>query len=779
MLDEIEAHFADPPAVRWRREAQYLRDQDQKEKKKKKNPYNVVFFREEEEEENSLRKRERNVARRERLLAQRESNARIAADRAAAAQAAADAALAISRRLTAKFSKRNTAERRSPAPRRTMPLPKKSLPPRRKSASPGPRKTIKKSISFPAPQRRLPAWPGPSRPLIEEALPSSAVDEFQRLGADLVEIDDESLLRVSWRRRRRVRIRLVRFDYDMCLTSDDADDDAKSFCEWPAKELVRDNFATAILLDSDDVGPLVTAVEMGRAIAPNDTNGLVFAELSGRRLRVFDSRREEIADERGDLVRDDKKCFAEHVFETGRGRCLVGALFRRRDTNRIVFKPIAIRLPFSESPWQDVEHCCRALASARVQPYCLVDIEHCCNCEKHETTTKHVPGSYETKAEKLEEFLKRNFCVVVSRRSHPRLGAFEVRCQSYTATKPVLLFSKFGSGRFPDHEEVAETFSAETAAKTLLSGREETKRKVVVHVTDRLGYGAPGALVYLLSPTPCSFPSQQDKVEDEMKSDDEEDGRRVSCCPRRSTKGALGPEASALRSWNRKDVRAWLGTVGGLSEDEVAGMVGRTVRSGVDLLTLSQQDHRQQRRKSAVLMDGLRTLPPCSKRRVKEEGPRADSAWEVLGVARCDRFGRCQFETSRSRFVAAHYGSEFYEASSTPLPTATKTNLLGLELEPVLVELKVVGGDVELISTRRRGMRIRARDGIAIAATADIYVMSAGWRLIELKEKVTLVEVTKTEAERASWLRRTLASAKIQRRFRRSQMLVDIVDEYI
>ena len=41
------------------------------------------------------------------------------------------------------------------------------------------------------------------------------------------------------------------------------------------------------------------------------------------------------------------------------------------------------------------------LARSRILPYHLIHVEHCSNCELHQATTRHVPGSYE---EAYEEF---------------------------------------------------------------------------------------------------------------------------------------------------------------------------------------------------------------------------------------------------------------------------------------------------------------------------------------------------------------------------------------
>ena len=106
------------------------------------------------------------------------------------------------------------------------------------------------------------------------------------------------------------------------------------------------------------------------------------------------------------------------------------------------------------------------LRSHNVLPYKLVHVEHCENCEAHQLTTRHVPGSYEKAfVELIKEFSRRLPPVVLysnlpGRQKEPRMGAFEVQLERFEDSSATLVFSKIRRRRFPVIDELLDELSA-------------------------------------------------------------------------------------------------------------------------------------------------------------------------------------------------------------------------------------------------------------------------------------------------------------------------------
>lgn len=101
-------------------------------------------------------------------------------------------------------------------------------------------------------------------------------------------------------------------------------------------------------------------------------------------------------------------------------------------------------------------------------PYTTVHVEHCVNCEQHQLTTRHVIDSYNNKFDELQSHLQSQLLPVhayantktcLSFSKTPRVGAFEVTMQPYTATRADLVYSKIRNKVFPTIKAIAEILS--------------------------------------------------------------------------------------------------------------------------------------------------------------------------------------------------------------------------------------------------------------------------------------------------------------------------------
>lgn len=101
-------------------------------------------------------------------------------------------------------------------------------------------------------------------------------------------------------------------------------------------------------------------------------------------------------------------------------------------------------------------------------PLPVIHVEHCCNCELHQTTTRHVPGSYEklvtdlyTQSKSLlpPSLLYHNHKKVIGS-TRPRVGSFEVCIQPYLSPYPMLISSKLKERGFPRLDDLLHRLSA-------------------------------------------------------------------------------------------------------------------------------------------------------------------------------------------------------------------------------------------------------------------------------------------------------------------------------
>jgi len=102
------------------------------------------------------------------------------------------------------------------------------------------------------------------------------------------------------------------------------------------------------------------------------------------------------------------------------------------------------------------------LARSRVLPYHIMHVEHCSNCETHQATTRHVPGSYEEAFVEFRTTFKQTLPPMLifsnNRAVCPapfRVGSFEVLMRPYASTVTRFVYSKLQSNRFPDNVALA------------------------------------------------------------------------------------------------------------------------------------------------------------------------------------------------------------------------------------------------------------------------------------------------------------------------------------
>ena len=101
------------------------------------------------------------------------------------------------------------------------------------------------------------------------------------------------------------------------------------------------------------------------------------------------------------------------------------------------------------------------LAARRVVPYHMVHVEHCKNCEKHQSSTRHIPGSYDKVFMELKNSLKHNIppCLIYSNNTkiYPtmnRVGSFEITLRPYNSIQTRCIYSKIQNNKFPDHPTI-------------------------------------------------------------------------------------------------------------------------------------------------------------------------------------------------------------------------------------------------------------------------------------------------------------------------------------
>lgn len=107
----------------------------------------------------------------------------------------------------------------------------------------------------------------------------------------------------------------------------------------------------------------------------------------------------------------------------------------------------------------------RLLSDKLVMPYHVLHVEHCFDCQAHQLTTRHVPGSYEKAFEDLRDELKRHLppTLIYSNlrlvMKAPRVGSFEVAVRPFGSSKSLVVYSKLRKKSFPKPNEIIEELS--------------------------------------------------------------------------------------------------------------------------------------------------------------------------------------------------------------------------------------------------------------------------------------------------------------------------------
>ena len=99
----------------------------------------------------------------------------------------------------------------------------------------------------------------------------------------------------------------------------------------------------------------------------------------------------------------------------------------------------------------------RVMKNAFVVPVHHINVEHCMNCDKHKSTTWHVPGSYEKRFEDLAAAIQTSLppCIVTSNKfttgkdKIPRIGSFDITVRPFFSSITQLMHSKVISKQFP------------------------------------------------------------------------------------------------------------------------------------------------------------------------------------------------------------------------------------------------------------------------------------------------------------------------------------------
>ena len=102
------------------------------------------------------------------------------------------------------------------------------------------------------------------------------------------------------------------------------------------------------------------------------------------------------------------------------------------------------------------------MKEAFVVPIHHINVEHCINCDKHKSTTWHVPGSYEKRFEDLQGAIQMALppCIVTSNKftsdtAHiPRIGSFDITIRPFFSNITQLLHSKVISKQFPTPDKI-------------------------------------------------------------------------------------------------------------------------------------------------------------------------------------------------------------------------------------------------------------------------------------------------------------------------------------
>ncbi|GMH66930.1 hypothetical protein TrST_g9930 [Triparma strigata] len=181
--------------------------------------------------------------------------------------------------------------------------------------------------------------------------------------------------------------------------------------------------------------------------------------------------------------------------------CLPAISVYRSPTNDFAFQPLLTprdashELTEAASLVDSLAGIFAAVVKNGAVPLPHLHVEHCHNCERHNTTTWHVPGSYESHARLVADAVRSRLPPTLitsnaSSKKPARCGAFEVTFTQFPQSSlsipppPQLLFSKLAGNGFPSPEEVVAAIGGFVLPKRIsFPGGEDFAKS--------LGLGAP------------------------------------------------------------------------------------------------------------------------------------------------------------------------------------------------------------------------------------------------------------------------------------------------
>jgi hypothetical protein len=100
----------------------------------------------------------------------------------------------------------------------------------------------------------------------------------------------------------------------------------------------------------------------------------------------------------------------------------------------------------------------------QILPFYIFHVEHCVDCEDHQKTTRHEPGSFEKAFDNFRDSFRKKLPPALiygnSSKICPaalpfRMGTFEILLRDYNSTQTRFVYSKLQSDLFPDCDDLA------------------------------------------------------------------------------------------------------------------------------------------------------------------------------------------------------------------------------------------------------------------------------------------------------------------------------------
>ena len=162
------------------------------------------------------------------------------------------------------------------------------------------------------------------------------------------------------------------------------------------------------------------------------------------------------------------------------------------------------------------------MKEAFIMPIHQINVEHCMNCDKHKSTTWHVPGSYEKRFEDLQEAIQLSLPPVIitsnkftSDTAHiPRIGSFDVTIRPFFSNITQLLHSKVISKQFPTPEKMVTDLATLLLPEKVTFSGVHTLELHVYDGYDRLPLKGAHVKLYRVEVNPSSQRDLAEALED-------------------------------------------------------------------------------------------------------------------------------------------------------------------------------------------------------------------------------------------------------------------------